>query len=59
MVAAIPDTAATSEDTVYPARDANGEAADARRQGARIVRLREEMNMLCLHAELDDAKVAT
>ena len=58
MVPLIPDTAATPEGAIDPTGDANGEAADAGRQSARIVRLREQMNVLGLHAELDDAKVA-
>ena len=36
------------------ASDANGEALDASREGPAIVRLRDQMEVIALHGELDE-----
>jgi hypothetical protein len=59
MISAGPDTPAPGENAIHSARKADREAADAGGQGACIIRLREEVDVIGLHSELDDAEVGT
>ncbi len=58
MEALAPDVPATTEDAVHGARSPDSEPGDAAREPRPIVGLDEEMHVVSLHGELEDAKPA-
>jgi hypothetical protein len=59
VIPTVPDSTAAAERAVDGTRDANRKTADARNEGAPVLCFREEMDVVGLHAELDDAEIST
>ena len=59
MIPVGPDPPSAAEGAVHGAGEADGEAANATRQGAPILRFGDEMHVIVLHGELDDPEVTT
>src|SRR5262249_46072384 len=59
MVAFGPDAPSAAEGAVHRPRDADRNPAKARGQSGRIVRLHQQVHVVALHREFDDAKDAT
>lgn len=57
MIPISPDASAAAEDTVHGAREADGETAYATRQRACMLGLRDQMDVIILHGELDDPEM--
>ena len=56
MVAIAPDAAASTKDAVDGTRKTDRESTDTGDQARMIVRLDDQMNMIALNAELNDAE---
>jgi hypothetical protein len=57
MVAGAPDAPAAAQRPIHRAGEAYRETLDAARQATGVLRFDDQMHVICLHRELDDAKI--
>jgi hypothetical protein len=56
VVSVVPDPPSAAEDAVHRPGETDGEAANAARECARMLRFRDEMDVIVLNREFDDSE---